>query len=211
MFWFFKKQHKSEDKEIIKSILEGNVEEYSFIVDKYQDKLFRYIKNMYYFLEEEEIDNILQEVFIKVYRKLNSYNEQYEFSTWLYKITRNHTINSIRDDKKNRDNIISINEINLDNDEGVLDFFENIEDKKNNIEKNLKLKEKYILLYETLDTLKPEYKEVLILKFIEWKNYSEISDILSIPEWTVATYINRAKWQFKKNIARENLNLEDYF
>lgn len=80
----------------------------------------------------------------------------------------------------------------------LLESDENIEKKVFSMELNKKI-------WEIINSLDIKYKEILILKFLEEKNYREISDILKIPEWTVATLINRAKKQFKQKAEEQNL------
>jgi len=72
-----------------------------------------------------------------------------------------------------------------------------------NIEKETLVKEQNEHISSLLSQLKPDYKEVLVLKFFEDKDYQEISDILQKPMGTVATLISRAKIQFKKIYEKE--------
>jgi len=67
-----------------------------------------------------------------------------------------------------------------------------------------KNQEETMQIYDVLEKLKPDYKEVLILKFFEDKDYQEISDILQKPMGTVATLLSRAKIQFKEVYEKEN-------
>jgi RNA polymerase sigma-70 factor (ECF subfamily) len=76
-----------------------------------------------------------------------------------------------------------------------------------NIEKDFKNKELIKKIVDILNLIDTKYKEILILKFLEDKNYDEISDILKIPTWTVATLINRWKKQFRQMAEENNLNI----
>lgn len=189
-FFLSKKNNKEKSEiEIIESILQWKIEEYSLIVDKYQNKIYKYVSKLTN-IDHPDVENLVQEIFIKAFEKINSYNKKFEFSTWLYRIAHNHTIDNYKKKK--------IEFIDKDKETDTINIIENIIDDNSNIEKTLIKEDDKNDLYLILDELDIKYKEVLFLKFLEDKSYDEISDILEIPKWTVSTYINRAKKQFKK-------------
>ncbi len=189
---------KNSEKEIIALISSWDIDAFYCIVEKYEEKLLNYILRIIN-ISYEEAENILQEVFIKVYTKINSYNFDFSFSSWIYRIAHNHTIDYFKKySKKETVNLEWYDNINF------LDLFESSKDIENNISK----KELNKKIWEIINSLDFKYKEILILKFLEEKSYIEISDILKIPEWTVATLINRAKKQFREK-AKE-LKLVNY-
>jgi len=187
---------KNSDKDIVKLISSWDIDAFYCIALKYEKKLLKYI-NRITNTSYEETENILQEVFIKAYTKINSYNSDYSFSSWIYRIAHNHTIDYFKKNSKKET-------INLEwDDENInfLDLFKSWE----NIEENISKKELNKKIWEIINSLDDKYREILILKFLEEKNYSEISDILKIPEWTVATLINRWKKQFKQKAEDQKL------
>ena len=163
------------------------------LMKRYEAKLLSYV-HRFSGLPEEDAKDIIQESFINVYRHLNDYDPRLKFSSWLYRIVHNQTINFI---KKNQ---LSFKIDMTDSDDNFIDWL--VAD--TNIEKETISLHLNDYIKTILEKLKPEYKEVLILKFFEDKNYSEISDILQKPPGTVATLISRAKIQFKKNYEKEN-------
>lgn len=182
------KAEEKSDFDLVKLSLESQ-DNYIFIVDKYEDKITRYIKRLGN-LSNEDIEDLLQDIFMKVYKNLNNFNPELKFSSWIYRIAHNETINKF---KKNHN-------VNLNFDD--IDFFINkmldcIDCHKENIEKNLDNKILGIKINKVLSKMDIKYKEVLVLKFIEDKDYNEISDIIKKPVNTVGTLINRAKKQFK--------------
>lgn len=181
--------------EIIKLIMSWDIDAYYCIVENYQNKLLKYILRITD-IDLEEAENLLQEVFIKAYKNINDYDEKYNFSSWIYKIAHNITIDFYR---KNKDKLLISLETKDNDYKNLIDILESPE----NIEKKYKTKELILKIRDILSKLDFKYREVLILKFIDWKNYDEISDIIKSPTWTVATLINRAKKQFKI-IANEN-------
>ncbi|EFK95475.1 RNA polymerase sigma factor sigW (Sigma-W factor) [sediment metagenome] len=79
------------DLDIVKLILSGDIDAYYCLVEMYKDKLLRYIMRITQ-IYEEEAENILQEVFIKAYKNLYSYDHSFSFSSWIYRITHNMVI-----------------------------------------------------------------------------------------------------------------------
>jgi len=129
----------------------------------------------------------LQEIFIKVFVNLNDYDPDLKFSSWLYRIAHNETITFFRK-KSIRPSVLNI--------EDSEEFFDNLADDANFTEL---AKERYDaqIVQEAIATLDKKYKEILVLRFLEEKSYTEISDILKMPEGTVATLINRGKKELK--------------
>ena len=82
------------DSDVVKAVLAGDREAFSLLVERYQKGLATYIFHMVHHYEEAL--ELTQEVFIKVFENLDRYDGQYKFSTWLYKIASNHTIDHIR-------------------------------------------------------------------------------------------------------------------
>ena len=187
---------KSSDEDLVKKVVE-NPDHLTFLVDRYWQKLFWFVKRMSYF-SSEDIEDILQEVFIKVYKNINSFDDSYRFSTWVFQITRNTTIDAIRK------NSVRPQEVGLEQDDFKMIFSENgigIEEQMINKEK-LKKAEKII------NSLPLKYREVMILKFLEEKNYEEIMDIVKKPKGTVASLLNRGKTIFLEKAKTQKLILD---
>lgn len=190
--------NKYSDKEIVKFISSWDMDAFYCVVNNYEKKLLKYILRITN-IELEDAENLLQEVFIKIYKNINDYNTNFSFSSWIYRITHNTTIDFHR---KNKNKI----NISLETDDSEYKNLIEIIDSGINIEKNIKNKELITKIIDTLNLIDNKYRDILILKFLEWKNYDEISDILKIPLWTVATLINRWKKQFRKKAEDNNLN-----
>lgn len=188
------------DTDIVALISNWDIDAYYCVVEKYEQKLMKYILRITS-VDKEDAENILQEVFIKAYRNINSYNAKYSFSSWIYRIAHNHSLDFYRKYK----NKLKVS-LDWDDEEywGLLNMFDSWE----NIEANMVSKELIWKIKAILQTLDLKYKDILILKFLEEKNYDEISDILKIPTWTVATLINRWKQQFR--VRAEVQGLKDY-
>lgn len=173
------KNIKLSDEQLVEIIRTKNKELFSEIIKRYQDKLMRY--STYLIRDHDKAVDIVQNTFIKAYVNLNSFNLNKKFSSWIYRITHNETINMIKKYDK---------QIPLDN---KVDFKTNT-----NIEDDFIKKELENNTYYCLKQMSQKYSEPLSLYFLEEKSYDEISDILRIPINTVGTRIKRAKILMKK-------------
>lgn len=172
------------DEELIKIIRTSDQELYSEIVKRYQDKLFRYASNIV--VNEARAMDIVQQTFIKAFINLNSFDTRMSFSSWIYRIAHNETMNMIKKYKK---------EISL-----LPDFYIQSAD---NIEDDYFKKETIKEVRKCLNDIPVLYSEPLSLYYLEEKSYEEISDILRLPIGTIGTRINRAKGLMKK-ICKKN-------
>ncbi len=171
------------DTAIVKKAL-IDIEYFSCLYDRYELKLTRYIQRIV-LVNHEETEDILQEAFIKIWRNLRDFDQSLKLSSWIYRIVHNQTISYWRKKKSfGKDQQVELRENLINNPHNVFEAIE--QDEKDN------------LAHQVLELLPLKYKTVLILKFLEGMSYDEISDVLKIPEGTVATWINRAKKAFKK-------------
>ena len=183
----------SSDHEIVQLVLE-NPNNYALIIQRYEAPLLRYIRRLTS-VDLEGAQDILQEVFIKVYLNLNDFDNSLKFSSWIYRITHNQVISEFRKLKSRAHG----------NQVGVEDFvLENLKDEFN-ITKDCDNEFLQSAIQNVLQDMKPVYKEVIVLQYFEQKSYQEISDILQKPKGTIATLVNRAKKQFLKVANKKNI------
>ncbi len=193
----YNKYENMSDLELVQLALE-NKENFYYLIKRYEVKISQYIRRLTN-VSQEETEDILQNIFIKVYRNLNGFNQNLKFSSWIYRIAHNEIINHYH---KNKSRLKTVT-LNLDsNDVYLLD--ELISD-TDDIFKQLITHENADKIREVLSKLPNKYREILILRYLEEKKYDEISDILCKPPGTVATLINRAKSKFKKLAKHHNL------
>lgn len=172
------------DEEIVLYIQSKDQEVYFVIVERYQAKLFRYVNSIVHNLAKTT--DVVQETFIKAFINLQSFDNKKKFSSWIYRIAHNESINAI---KKNNKEVSFEEDFDIESSENITDNFE----KKEIIDNIQKCIKKMPLIYS----------EPLSLYAVEDKSYEEISDILRIPMGTVATRISRAKI-LMKNICQKN-------
>ncbi|NCN25236.1 hypothetical protein COT94_04065 [Candidatus Falkowbacteria bacterium CG10_big_fil_rev_8_21_14_0_10_37_14] len=176
---------KASDAELVELVLD-NSDYFICLMERYEAKLRRYILRLGRFSAEDG-DDLLQEVFIKAYKNLRGFNIEMSFSAWIYRIAHNHVISQFRHNSARpltveldtNDNSLLATGLQLD---GRID---------------------QVLLAESikraLEKLRPAYREILTLKFLEDRSYDELADILQKPPGTIATLIHKAKKEFKQH------------
>ena len=160
------------------------------LLSRYEDRLLRYLSRAFFF-SREDAEDVLQETFLKIYKNLNGFDPSLKFSSWAYRIAHNESVSFLR--KHNPKIFNTYNEEDLEKISSDID-----------LEKEMEKKHSAEMARGIIQSLKENYREALILKFLEDKSYEEISDIIKKPVGTVATLISRAKKQFKK------ISLEKY-
>lgn len=174
---------KTDEKLALETILSR--EAFGCLIERYQQKLARYIWRLGG-ISGQDGDDVLQNVFLKAYKNINEFDVNLKFSSWLYRIAHNEAISFLRAKK------INYNATQEDGSELLEKIASDIDLPK---EADISLAQKRVA--QVLNAMDSRYREVLMLKYLENKDYSEISDILKVPMGTVATMISRAKKQFK--------------
>ncbi len=168
-------------------------------MQRYERRLLAYISRITN-VPTADAEDILQEVFIKTYENLRDFDHDLKFSSWIYRITYNHTISYYR---KNKNNLATISAedsqellTKIATDKGI----EEIVHKK-------MLAEKLRFLLMQIDK---KYRDVMILRFLEEKDYEEISVILRKPVNTIGVLLSRAKQQMKKTLIKNHVTLSNH-
>ena len=187
MFKTYMQTHMS-DEELARAVQQGTDDAFTILFQRYEQKMLRYGQRFLY--SYEDLEDAVQEVFIKTYRNIKSFDTDKKFSTWIYRIAHNTFINVIKKNGREPvsffdfDTFISLPVRTEDTLEGLLDTKESTEK-----------------IVHRMKQLSPKYREVLILFYLEELGYKEIADVLSIPISTVGVRIARAKAQLKKIVS----------
>lgn len=176
---------KTDEELVAESLKDAGA--YAFLVERYEEKLLRYIMRISA-SSLEDAEDILQEVFISAYKNLNSFDQDLKFSSWIYRITHNKAISHYRKVTARP------RTTTYEGDNELLNILSSDEDLARDLDRKYTAEE----VRRVLELMEERYREVLVLKFLEDKDYKEISDVLEKPMGTVATLINRAKKQFKE-------------
>jgi len=177
------------DSQLVQLALK-NSDDYFYLIEKYEPKLMRYIHRTVSVIQEEAED-LLQDIFIKIYKNLNGFNQKFKFSSWIYRIAHNEILNFAY----KRKTILNLIRTETSNSYGssIIDEMPGTQDAVSDFES----KQSRQKMHSAMMELPLKYREVLVLRFFEDKSYDEMSDILRKPEGTVATLISRAKKKFE--------------
>ncbi|MDZ7612197.1 MAG: sigma-70 family RNA polymerase sigma factor [Candidatus Moranbacteria bacterium] len=181
--------------EELADLIKNSPENLEGLINRYWDRLFYFIKKVSYF-GDEDAEDILQNVFIKVYKNINDFDSSMKFSSWIYRITRNEVVDQIRKKQARPQNI------SYDASEIL-----KLTGSEINIEKDIQGKEARAEIMKIISGLPVKYREAIILKFLEEKSYDEMMDILKKPKGTVAALINRGKKLMQKEAEKRNITL----
>jgi RNA polymerase sigma-70 factor, ECF subfamily len=171
-----------KDEELAGLALE-NPDFFYCLTRRFEDKLLRYIVRISS-ASREDAEDILQDVFIKTYLNLNDFDPRLKFSSWIYRITHNQTISALR--KKNVRPTVYIEEEGAEHLAAKFDMHDAL-DRKFEREK----------INQILENMDEKYREVMVLRFLEEKDYLEIADILKKPLSTIGNLISRGKKIFQ--------------
>lgn len=176
---------RDEDSVLIRRALEGDQRSFRRLRAKYHDAIFNLIARM--IRNRQEVEDLTQEAFIKAFGSLRSFNEEYAFSTWLYKIATNNCIDHIR---KKKLHTFSIDKPIESKDS---DYTFELPDSTYEPDREIIDSQRKRLLQEAIDALPAKYRQVIILRHTEEKEYQEIAKQLRLPIGTVKAHIFRAR------------------
>lgn len=176
---------KAEDIKHINSAINGDQDAFAWLMKKYKGPLQNLIYRMV--SDKNEIEDLIQEVFIKAFNSLKNYNQEYAFSTWIYRIAINNTIDYLRKKKIETFSIDSEG----DDDEDRPKF--EIPDTSYSADANIILEQRQQIINDAINSLPEKYKKVIELRHKEELSYEEISEILGLPIGTVKAHLFRAR------------------
>lgn len=174
-----------EDDVLVEAAIGGDEKAYSQLVDKYERALYFHILKM--IKDREQVEDLVQEAFVKAFNNLNTYSNNYAFSTWLYRIATNHTIDYLR---KKKLKTLSINEP-VKTREGEMKM--QLPDHDAKADRGIIRKQRQEMVREAIDDLPEKYRKVIEMRHMEEKSYQEIADVLDLPLGTVKAHIFRAR------------------
>lgn len=149
----------------------------------------------------EDAQDLTQDVFIRVYRTLASYDiEKGAFTTWVTTLTRNLLVDHFRRSKQDR--ITDSIDAGLREEEDALSLSDRLEDQGPTPDDRLASKETQKLVQLALSRLSPELREAVILRDLQDLDYKEIAQVLRVPEGTVKSRINRGRMELGRLLSR---------
>lgn len=170
------------DSELVSYILKKHQENYHEIINRYQKKLFSYLYRLV--RNKEEVEDILQNVFVKVFKNLDSFDPAKKFSPWIYRIAHNEAVNFLK--RRSKKQFISWEDMANENKS------EARSEEKSPFDEWIS-KESGREVRKAMKALPAKYKEILEMRYFQEKSYQEISRAIRKPVNTVGTLLSRSK------------------
>jgi len=173
-----------EDNELIKSAVRGSTTAFEQIVKKYQTQVFNLCLRM--LGNEDDAADATQDSFVKVWKSLNTFQFESQFSTWLYKLASHTCLDYLRKRKRRKEVSMTVED---DDEEHEWDM----PDKSPGPDEAYEAKEDKIALSKALDMLEPSQKQIIILRVVNDLSYQQIAEVMGIAEGTVKSRLSRAR------------------
>ncbi len=183
---------ETTDESIAARVQKGDIEAFTRLMERYEKKITRYARK--FLADPDDIKDIVQEVFTKVYINIKSFDVKRKFSPWIYRVAHNEFVNAL---KKKKSEKLSFIDFDL-----VLPRREAKETADSEVDK----KDLRRLLDGHMRSLAAKYREPLVLYYYEEMSYREIAEVLRLPVSTVGIRLQRAKNILKKSIDKKIFN-----
>lgn len=177
------------DEQVAARVQAGDKEAFGLLLDRFEGKLLRYGRK--FLARQEDIEDIVQDVFVSAYQNIKSFDTAQKLSPWLYRIAHNAFINALR--KNSRAPLI----IDFDTLISHPAYDDPAESERNQ-------KDMRVQLDRGLMKLAPKYREVLALYYFEEMSYKDIAEVLQVPQGTVGIRLRRAKEALKATLANDH-------
>lgn len=184
--------HDITDEMLASSVQKGESEAFGALVERYEAKLLRYGRK--FLPRQEDIEDIVQDVFVSAYQNIKSFDAGRRFSPWIYQIAHNAFVNAIRKHSRNPLTMVDF------------DTFISHHVAEDTPDMEREHGEMKALIDKGLEQLQPKSREILVLYYMEEFPYQEIADILQVPIGTVGVRLKRAKEQLRS--VYENMNID---
>lgn len=182
------------DQQVVEFARSGREAAFRELVRRYQRPVFSLIYRMV--RDRELAEDLAQETFIKVLNAIERYRPEFKFSSWIFKIANNATIDHLR--RKELDTLSLEGGPDATTPDRIEATALKIGDTTENPLEELEARELGSAIERAVATLRPEYKACIILRHVEGRPYEEISEILDLPLGTIKTYIHRARAELRE-------------
>jgi RNA polymerase sigma-70 factor (ECF subfamily) len=178
------------DEELIAEFQKDNEEAFTLLVNRYKDPLTNFVFRL--LGDRDDCNDVVQETFVRVFRKKNSYKPAARFSTWIHTIALNLAKTQLR--RRRRRRYLSFSGHGKDGPEPLFD----IPDDRARTDQRADASLKAERIQKALDSLSVKYREVIVLRDIQEQSYEEIALITGLSLGTVKSRINRARTQLQE-------------
>lgn len=185
------------DKELATLATQGREGAFGELLARYERPVFSLIFRMV--RDRTLSEDLAQEAFIRAFNAIGSYNEKYKFSSWIFKIANNHTIDHLRKRKLDTISIDGSPHASSSQEEERTRLVVTATDETP--EEYVQNRELGGQIEEAIARLRPEYRTAVLLRHVEGYPYDEIAEIMDLPLGTVKTYLHRARAELKTHLA----------
>src|SRR5881275_2630813 len=183
-----------DDASVVSAFLAGEERAFQELVERYQTRLLNFIYRT--IGDREKAEDLVQEVFIRVYRHIHRFDRSKKFSTWVYTIASNLAKNELRNRSRNPLVLFQTMKSNWDDEDRPLQF-EDATARPDDLYRKRYLKE---AVDQCVDQLPTHHRAVFVLRELEGKSYAEIAEITGCNLGTVKSRLNRARNSFAQLI-----------
>ncbi len=187
MLYAMGRQVVSDDRELVARIRRGDPEALRAIVERYQDRIFALIYGIV--RDRHEVEDVAQDVFLKVFTRIDSFDERSRFYTWLYRVAANAAKDHVK--KRSRRPAVALEE-----DEHFADETGDAPWARASSAETRRF------VREAIASLPPKYREVLALRELDGMSYSEIAQVLKLSMGTVESRLHRARDRLRRRLNR---------
>ena len=184
------------DKDVIEEAREGRESAFRELIRRYERPVFSVIYRMVH--DRELAEDLAQDTFIKVLNALDKYDPSYKFSSWIFKIAHNTTVDHLR--KKRPDTLSLEGSPHARTQEQAEATSFTPVDPSEDPEHYTESQEIGGEIERAIATLRPEYREAILLWHVEGYPYDEIAEIMDLPLGTVKTYIHRGRNELREKL-----------
>jgi RNA polymerase sigma-70 factor, ECF subfamily len=184
-----------DDSGVVSAFLEGESRAFDELVNRYQNRLLNFVYRTTG--DRERAEDLVQEVFVRVYRHIHRFDRSRKFSTWIYTIASNLAKNELRNRSRNPLVLFQTIRRNWEDDDRPLQF-EDPGSRPDDLYRKRHLRE---VVEDAVEKLPPHHRNVFVLRELEGKSYEEIAEITSCNLGTVKSRLNRARNAFASLVA----------
>lgn len=179
-------EETTEEIQLINKVLDGNRNLYRKLVDRYAPVVFHVVRG--FVDDEDEVQELAQQIFVKTYEKLESFNHQSKFSSWLYMIAKNHCRDYAKNIRRNNKRFSEMESFEL----------ESKMSQENTTEEEIEVKEQSALLNKALKKINPEYAEAFLMKYRDDMTYKAMASRLDVTVSALKVRVHRARKELKE-------------
>lgn len=177
----------SQDSRLIALAKTGDQSAFSILMKKYRDAIFHTVLKMIY--NRDDAEDIVLVTFSKAFNNINAYNEEFAFSTWLFKIASNNCIDFLR---KKRIQTTPLYRGSDDSESEQMTAIP-VKDKNPDPEESYMKEQRIAKIRQVVDSMNPKYKQLIELRYFDELSYEEIAEKTDLPLGTVKAQLFRAK------------------